>query len=213
MKGVDSYVTALYDHLHLAIGKAKAMAEKEARRFKRIYDRRAGAIVLHPGDKVLIRLDSFVGQRRKLKNWWGSQIHTVVCHVADGVPTYVVRNDCSGGELVLHRARLLLWIADCTNWDDGISVNLAIAVLMIIGLAEEGQNVNGDRGKSQVLSYGLSLAMFKTLLCPPSQMTGVEAQVIPAGVSQEGVGHVTAANKGDIPPMVGETTLVEDVPP
>ena len=65
IKGVDSYVTALYDHLRLAIGKAKATAEKEARRFKRIYDRQAGAIALHPGDKVLIRLDSFVGQRRK----------------------------------------------------------------------------------------------------------------------------------------------------
>ena len=95
VKGVDSYVTTLYDHLHLAIGKARAMAEKEARRFKRIYDRQAGAIALHPGDKVLICLDSFVGQRRKLKNWWGSQIHMVVHCVVDGVPTYVVRNDCS----------------------------------------------------------------------------------------------------------------------
>ena len=68
VKGVDSYVTTLYDHLRLAIGKMRATAEKEARRFKRIYDRQAGAIALHPGDKVLICLDSFVGQRRKLKN-------------------------------------------------------------------------------------------------------------------------------------------------
>ena len=90
-------------------------------------------ITLHPGDKVLICLDSFVGQRRKVKNRWGSQIHTVVCCVTDGVPTYVVSNDCSGGEQVLHRVRLLLWIADCTNWDDGVSVNLAIAAPMIVG--------------------------------------------------------------------------------
>ena len=55
--------------------------------------------------------------------------------------------------------------------------------------------------------------MFKMLLCPPSQMTGVEAQVIPAGVSQEGVGHITTADKGDIPLMVGETMPVEDIPP
>ena len=169
--------------------------------------------MLHPGDKVLICLDSFVGQRRKLKNRWSSQIHTVVRHVADGVPTYVVRNDCSGGEQVLHRVCLLLWIADCTNRDDSISVILAIAVPMIIGLAEEGTNVNGDKGKSQVLSYSLSLAMFKTLLCPPSQMTGREAQVIPVGVSQEGVGHVTTADKGNIPLMDGEPTPVEDIPP
>ena len=38
MKGVDEYVTTLYEHLRAAIGKAKATAEKEARRFKRIYD-------------------------------------------------------------------------------------------------------------------------------------------------------------------------------
>ena len=133
--------------------------------------------------------------------------------MVDGVPTYVVRNDCSGDEQVLHWVCLLLWIANCTNRDDGVSVNLAIAAPMIIGLAEEGTNVNGDKGKSQVLSYGLSLAMFKMLLSPPNHMTGMEAQVILVGVSQEGVGHITAANKGDIPLMDGEPTLVEDIPP
>ena len=133
--------------------------------------------------------------------------------MADGVPTYVVRNDRSGSEQVLHQVCLLLWIADCTNRDDGVSVNLAIAVPMIVGSVEEGTNVNGDKGKSQVLSYGLSLAMFKTSLSPPSHMTGVKAQVIPAGVLQGGVGHVTAADKGDIPLMDGEPTPVEDVPP
>ena len=133
--------------------------------------------------------------------------------MADGVPTYVVRNNCSGGEIVLHQARLLLWIADCTNQDDGVSVNLAIAVPMIVGSAEEGQIVNRDEGESHVMSYGLSLAMFKMSLSPPSQMMGVEAQVIPAGVLQKGVGHITTADKGDIPPMVGDTTPVEDVLP
>ena len=89
--------------------------------------------MLHPSNKVLICLDSFVGQRRKLKNQWGSQIHVVVRRVADGVPTYVVRNDRSSGKQVLHWAHLLLWIADCTNCDDGVSVNLAIAAPMIGG--------------------------------------------------------------------------------
>ena len=82
---------------------------------------------------------------------------------------------------------------------------------MIAGSAKEGQIVNGD--ESHVMSYGFSLAMFKTSLSPPSQMTVVEAQVIPAGVLQKGVGHVTAANKGNIPPIVGDTILAEDVPP
>ena len=102
IKGVDKYVRMLYEHLQAAIRKLKATAEKEARRFKRIYDQWAGVIALQPSNKVLVHLDSFIGQQRKLKNWWGSQIHMVVHHVADGVPTYVVRNDCNDAELVLH---------------------------------------------------------------------------------------------------------------
>ena len=35
----------------------------------------------------------------------------VVACVADGIPAYVVKNDCTGKK-VLHRARLLLWLAD-----------------------------------------------------------------------------------------------------
>ena len=138
MQGVDKYVTAIYEHLRTAIGKAKATAEKEAKRLKRIYDRQAGAIALHPGDKVLVRLDSFVGQRRKLKNRWGSQIHTVVRRVADGVPTYVVKNDRTNGESVLHRVRLLLWIADQMDQDDGVSVHLAISAPALVGEAGGG---------------------------------------------------------------------------
>ena len=36
----------------------------------------------------------------------------VVTHVADGIPAYVVKNNCTGKKKVLHRARLLLWLAD-----------------------------------------------------------------------------------------------------
>ena len=54
IKGVDRYVTTLYEHLKSAIAKAKTTADREAARFKRIYDKCAGAIELHPGDKVLI---------------------------------------------------------------------------------------------------------------------------------------------------------------
>ena len=102
IKGIDKYVTMLYEHLRAAIGKAKTMAKRETKRFKRIYDQCAGAIALHPGNKVLVHLDSFVGQSRKLKNRWGGQIHTVVHCVADGVPTYVVQNDRNNDEKVLH---------------------------------------------------------------------------------------------------------------
>ena len=72
------------------MSKDKLMANKEARRYKRVYDRPAGAVELRPGDKVLVRLDAYRGQRRKLKNQWGSELHMVVCRVVDGVPAYVI---------------------------------------------------------------------------------------------------------------------------
>ena len=87
-------------------------AIKEAQRQKRLYDRKVGAIELRPGDNILVRLDAFRGQRRKLKNRWGSDLHTVVTHVADGIPAYVVKNIGTGKKKVVHRARLLLWLAD-----------------------------------------------------------------------------------------------------
>ena len=68
----------------------------EAQRQKRYYDRRAGVVELQPGDKVLVKLDTFHSQRWKLKNQWAGDLHTVVIRMADGIPTYVVKNDEMG---------------------------------------------------------------------------------------------------------------------
>ena len=102
----------LYDRLRDSLKIAQDCAEKEARRQKRLYDRKVGAVELRPGDRVLVYLDAFLGQRRKLKNRWGDDLHTVVSCVADGIPAYVVKNNRTGKKKVLHRARLLLWLAD-----------------------------------------------------------------------------------------------------
>ena len=68
----------------------------EAQQQKRYYDCRAGAVELQPGDKVLVKVDAFQGQRRKLKNRWSGDLHIMVKRVADGIPTYVVKNDETG---------------------------------------------------------------------------------------------------------------------
>ena len=107
------------------MSKAKLTANKEARRYKRVYNRRAEAVELQPSDKVLVRLDTYRGQRRKLKNQWGSELQTVVHRVVDGVPAYVIVRDSNQKkrEKVLHRARLLLWFADNDSNTDGIRLN------------------------------------------------------------------------------------------
>ena len=71
---IDKYVKALYEQLRECLKLAQESATKEANRQKRLYDRRVGAVELHPGDCVLVPLDAFQGQCRKLKNRWGDNI-------------------------------------------------------------------------------------------------------------------------------------------
>ena len=101
---IDDYVLSLYERLKEALPVARDSAIMEARRQKRHYDRRARAVELQPGDKVLVKLDPFHGQRQKLKNRWSGDLHTVVKCVAEGIPTYVVKNDKTGKKQVLHHA-------------------------------------------------------------------------------------------------------------
>ena len=98
----DEYITSLYDKLKSALASARDTAILEAQRQKWLYDYKAGAVELHPGDKVLVKLDAFRGQRRKLKNQWGAALHTVVKCVADRIPAYEVENDVNKKRQVLH---------------------------------------------------------------------------------------------------------------
>ena len=100
----DKYITSLYDKLKSALASARDTALLEAQRQKRLYNRKAGAVELHPGDKVLVKLDAFRGQWWKLKNRWGDALYMVVKRVADGIPAYEVKNDANKKRQVLHRA-------------------------------------------------------------------------------------------------------------
>ena len=101
---IDNYVLSLYERLKEALPVARDSAIMEARWQKRHYNRRARAVELPPGDKVLVKLDAFCGQRQKLKNWWSGDLHTVVKCVVDGIPTYVVKNNKTGKKQVLYCA-------------------------------------------------------------------------------------------------------------
>ena len=109
---IDKYVKTLYRHLRKSVKIAQDSTLKEALRQKRLYDCKVGAVELRSGDRVLVKLDAFHSQRQKLKNWWGSDLHTVQTRMVDGVPAYVVKNVQTGKTKVLHHSRLLLWLAD-----------------------------------------------------------------------------------------------------
>ena len=95
-----SFVTGFSPHYLMS--KAKETAFQEARHHKRIYNKKAGAIELQPGDCVLVKMDAFQGQRRKLKNWWSDDLWRVVRQIADDMPTYVVHSMRTGETKVLH---------------------------------------------------------------------------------------------------------------
>ena len=137
-KDIDQYVAVLYDRLREAVAKARLNTDHEAQRQKRNYDKKAGAAELRPGDQVLIRLDAYIGMRRKLKNKWGDELHIVVRCVAGNVPSYVVERN--GHEQTIHHSRLLLWLTK--DDEPALRANLS-EIILDPGLIQSDPPVTG----------------------------------------------------------------------
>ena len=168
----DEYVSSQYDKLKSALASARDAAILEAQRQKRIYGCKARAVALHPGDKVLVKLDAFRGKWRKLKNRWGDALHTVVKCVADGIPTYEVENDANKKRQVLHRARLLLWLAELEG--EPLRMN-RISIESGLTRAELATPLRRSVKLGVVprkLIYGLNMALFKSRRELPDLTTG-----------------------------------------
>ena len=147
----------------------------EVQRQKRLYDRRAGAVELHPGDKVLVKLDAFRGQRRKLKNRWGDALYTVVKRVADGIPAYEVENYVNKKRQVLHWARLLLWLTKLEGEPlriNCISIESGLTGAELVTPLRRSVKLGVVPCK---LIYGLNMAMFESRQELPGLTMGNEA--------------------------------------
>ena len=129
-------------------------------------------------------MDAFWGQRRKLKNRWSDDLWKVVWQVADDVQAYVVWSTKTGKAKVLHRAWLLLWLADYTQ--DGLEVNVLrleddtppSTTLEALPIREK------EGGTPLELTYGLNLAMFGYSLDTSMPMMDPKVQEMPMGTSQ-----------------------------
>ena len=62
-------VAAMQKRLKEAFAVTRQLSAQEAAKQQRYYDRKAGAVVLQPGDIVMVRTDDFVG-KRKVKDQW-----------------------------------------------------------------------------------------------------------------------------------------------
>ena len=101
----------------------------------------------------------------------------------DDVPTYVVRNTRTGKTKVLHRVRLLLWLADYTQ--DGLEVNVlsleddVVPCTTLRPIPYEGE----EGGTPLETLYGLDLARFGHSLDISVPMMDHRVHGMPTGAS------------------------------
>ena len=181
---------ALYEWLTECLQLAQESASKEAKRQKRLYDRKVGAVELRPGDCVLVHLDAFQGQCRKLKNRWGDDIHTVINRKADSIPMYEVKNEHTGKKKVLHRAWLLLWL---TDYGEPVRCNLMMISGTLPGMVPGQQLEDSGEGLHRVpgddLQYGLDLTHYMAIIDNPEPMTSRIGHEVRTGVPQQAAGQ------------------------
>ena len=210
---IDEYVASLYDRLWESLAIVQDCAIKEAQRQKRLYDHKVGAVELRPEDHVLVCLDAFRGQRRKLKNWWGDDLHTVVARVADGIPAYVVKNNHTGKKKVVQRARLLLWLAD---YGEPVRCNLVDISIVPPGTVTDQYPPEGCEGDNLVpgcsLQYSLDLTVYLAVIDDPEQMSSRLGHEVHAGVSRNVTGQriIILDEEETCPECLGSYS--EDVP-
>ena len=109
---------------------------------------------------------------------------------ADGIPVYEVKNECTGKKQVLHRARLLLWLAD---YGEPVRCNLIMIGDTLPGtipgqqLDDSGEGLHPVPGES--LQYGLDLTHFMAIIDNPEPMTSRIGREVRTGVPQQAAGH------------------------
>ena len=82
--------------------KGQAQSTSEAERQKQYHDRKANAISLEPDATwSWLKPNAYKG-KRKVKDWWEEDPYKVECWVAEGVPSYCVKNQQAGCSWVFH---------------------------------------------------------------------------------------------------------------
>ena len=154
-------------------------------------------------------------QNQKLKNRWGSILHTVVGWIADDVPTYVIENK-KGKRKVLHRVWLLLWSS--AEEEEGLQMNAAQLAIQVSMSVLEPLPIGEERSRVpyewSINGFGLNLASFQLTLDAHEQKTGPPAPVAPEEMPlKEGVGQREENGTGNHSTGDGNAVLVEDAPP
>ena len=132
--------------------------------------------------------------------------------MADGIPAYVVKNNCTGKKKVVHRAQLLLWLA---GYGEPVRCNLIDISVMPPGTVTD-QYPQGCEGDSLVpgcrLQYGLDLTVYLAVIDDPERMSSKLGCEVCAGGPQNVAGQmiVTLDEDETCPECLGSYS--EDVP-
>ena len=161
---------------------------------------------------MLVRLDAYRGARLKLKNRWGSILHTVVGRIVDD---YVIENE-KGKRKVLHRAWLLLWSS--AEEEEGLQMTTSQLVIQVSMSVLEPLPIGEERSRVpyawSINGFGLNLASFQSMLDTPEPKTGPPAPEAPAEMPlKEGVGQWEENGTGNHSTGDGDAVPVEDAPP
>ena len=191
----DEYVTSLYNRLKFALAFVRDTAMMEAQRQKWLYDRKAGAVELHPGDKVLVKLDAFRGQRRKLKNRWGDALYTVVKRMADRIPAYEVQNEQDYEDTSDPLSSTAFWLTEPEG--EPLRIN-HISIEPGLAGAELAMPLRRSVKLGVVprkLCYGLKMALFESRTESPDLTMGNGARGLVTGPPHNGTGHRIPCDK------------------
>ena len=132
---------------------------------------------------------------------------------ADGIPVYEVKNERTGKKKVLHRARLLLWLAD---YGEPVRCNLMVISDTLPGtvlgqqLDDSGEGLHPVPGES--LQYGLDLTHFRAIINNLEPMTSRIGCEVCTGIPRQVAGHriLTDCEEKLDPDSLG--SFVGDVP-
>ena len=109
---------------------------------------------------------------------------------ADGIPVYEVKNERTGKKKVLHRARLLLWLAD---YGKPVRCNLMMISdtlpATVLGQQLEDSNEGSHPVPGNSLQYGLDLTHYMAIIDNPELMTSCIGCEVHTGVPRQVVGQ------------------------
>ena len=133
--------------------------------------------------------------------------------MVDGIPVYVVKNDRMGKKKVLHRARLLLWLAD---YGEPVRCNLIYISDRSSGPAPDQCPQRGSEDGDSVpgcsLQYGLDLTAYLAVIDDLEHLLSKLGCEVRAGAPQNAAGQPIIIHDEEESCLGCLGSYLEDVP-